>query len=514
MIDPITLYILEEQGIMEGYCLKCAICGKQVEIVKDGQGPLSCCNKRMFVMSGNPESASESKIQPFTEQEEQQFLERVIVERAVLNMAIDEFEKLDMLESKEHLTEEELLELKKTRNILQRAADVIGQTGYYKRKKDLMRLRKKTTPQMRKKMKDSFKSALKKKPGLASVVAKAKKIRGLTKTQGAALRREVGKRLGGDVAGYTKMGRIKDREWVKQRERTAVAKKKIKLQRKERKKQEKAAIKHFRKTGKWVQSPSKPKSKKPQYKSKEDKSFSGNAWMGAEALNLEMELDALIAENQKKVSEVKTGGRLDKAIKRLDRWSKEGILIKKYHPSDKRARQKDSEKKVNEDTLKEYTKNPDGSITFSAADVEKARERSSTYSGGKKHREEEYNKKYGASSIKGFLKMLKGEGFTNDDLKQLISEVLIEAEGMGKLPKGWNQDSLKKFSKSLTGKEGTKKDFFKKCVEKMKGKMDSPEGFCASVKDEMHGSTYWRGKDKSPQEAGKDVKAHQNVDRG
>ena len=45
----------------------------------------------------------------------------------------------------------------------------------------------------------------------------------------------------------------------------------------------------------------------------------------------------------------------------------------------------------------------------------------------------------------------------------------------------------------------------------MKNRMENPEGFCASVKDEAHDSTYWRGKGKSPQEVGKDVKKHKNV---
>ena len=86
-----------------------------------------------------------------------------------------------------------------------------------------------------------------------------------------------------------------------------------------------------------------------------------------------------------------------------------------------------------------------------------------------------------------------------------------EAEGMEGLPKGWTNKSVRKFSKSLTGKEGTQKDFFERCVNKMKGKVSNPEAFCASVKDELHGSTYWRGKGKTPQQAGKDVKAKQNV---
>jgi len=86
-----------------------------------------------------------------------------------------------------------------------------------------------------------------------------------------------------------------------------------------------------------------------------------------------------------------------------------------------------------------------------------------------------------------------------------------KAEGWEGLPKGWTQKSVGKFAKSLTGKEGTKEGFFEKCVKKMKGKVSNPDAFCAAAKDELHGSTYWRGKDKSPQEAGKDVKKHQNV---
>lgn len=91
---------------------------------------------------------------------------------------------------------------------------------------------------------------------------------------------------------------------------------------------------------------------------------------------------------------------------------------------------------------------------------------------------------------------------------------MAEAEGMEGLPKGWTQSSLKKFAKSLTGKEGTQKGFFDKCVKKMQGKIDNPEAFCASAKDELHGSTMWRGKGKTPQQVGKDVKAKQNVKRG
>lgn len=98
--------------------------------------------------------------------------------------------------------------------------------------------------------------------------------------------------------------------------------------------------------------------------------------------------------------------------------------------------------------------------------------------------------------------------------KQMQQQQVAEAEGWHGLPKGWKQSSLKKFSKSLTGKDATKKGFFDKCVKRMQGKIDNPEAFCAATKDEAHGSTFWRGKGKSPQQTGKDVKRIRNVQRG
>lgn len=86
-----------------------------------------------------------------------------------------------------------------------------------------------------------------------------------------------------------------------------------------------------------------------------------------------------------------------------------------------------------------------------------------------------------------------------------------KAEGWEGLPKGWTQKSLQKFAKSLTGKKGTEEGFFDACVKKMKGKINDPEKFCAAAKDELHGSTYWRGAGKSEKEAKKDVKQKQNV---
>lgn len=86
-----------------------------------------------------------------------------------------------------------------------------------------------------------------------------------------------------------------------------------------------------------------------------------------------------------------------------------------------------------------------------------------------------------------------------------------EAEGMEGLPKGWTQSSVKKFAKSLTGKAAEKKGFFDKCVEKVKGKFDNPEAFCAAVKDEVEGSTFWRGKDKPEKKAQQQTARKQNV---
>jgi len=81
--------------------------------------------------------------------------------------------------------------------------------------------------------------------------------------------------------------------------------------------------------------------------------------------------------------------------------------------------------------------------------------------------------------------------------------------GFTRYPKGWSNDSVKKFGKTLSKrmKGGVKsKGFFDKCVNKMRGKVDNPEGFCAGVKDETYGSTGWRGKGKSPGQVSADVK--------
>lgn len=61
------------------------------------------------------------------------------------------------------------------------------------------------------------------------------------------------------------------------------------------------------------------------------------------------------------------------------------------------------------------------------------------------------------------------------------------ASGWKKLPKGWTEKSVEKFYKSIGGE-------FDACVEKMRGNVDNPEAFCASLIDEVKGTTEWRKK--------------------
>ena len=60
---------------------------------------------------------------------------------------------------------------------------------------------------------------------------------------------------------------------------------------------------------------------------------------------------------------------------------------------------------------------------------------------------------------------------------------------------GWTKASVQKFGKTI-GKDPGKPGFFDACTTKMKGRVDDPEGFCASLKDKYYGDTKWRGKDK------------------
>lgn len=75
--------------------------------------------------------------------------------------------------------------------------------------------------------------------------------------------------------------------------------------------------------------------------------------------------------------------------------------------------------------------------------------------------------------------------------------------------KGWTEESIKKFEKTI-GIKATEKGFFDACVLRMTPKegfdKKKAEGFCASLKDLAHDSVYWRGKSKTKKEIKKDVK--------
>ena len=99
-------------------------------------------------------------------------------------------------------------------------------------------------------------------------------------------------------------------------------------------------------------------------------------------------------------------------------------------------------------------------------------------------------------------------------VKDYLQAIQIHEIGFEKLPKGWTSKSVKKTGETIAKDVGMKspkdKGFFEKCVEKMRGKVDSPEGYCAALKDEAFGgdkaSTYWRGKGKTKKEVVKKMR--------
>lgn len=65
-------------------------------------------------------------------------------------------------------------------------------------------------------------------------------------------------------------------------------------------------------------------------------------------------------------------------------------------------------------------------------------------------------------------------------------ERIAEAEGnkwKGPLPKGWTDESRKKFWDSLTAKAPKHK--VTQCIKRMQGKVDNPGAFCASLADRV-----------------------------
>lgn len=67
---------------------------------------------------------------------------------------------------------------------------------------------------------------------------------------------------------------------------------------------------------------------------------------------------------------------------------------------------------------------------------------------------------------------------------------LIRNGAWDKLPKGWTQESLESFWKTLTGRNKHK---VTACIEKMKDKIDNPGAFCASLADKIEGPEWRKG---------------------
>jgi hypothetical protein len=63
-----------------------------------------------------------------------------------------------------------------------------------------------------------------------------------------------------------------------------------------------------------------------------------------------------------------------------------------------------------------------------------------------------------------------------------VEQILAEGGDWEGMPTGWTQDSAKKFWESLTG---DRKHKITKCIEKMKGDVDDPGAFCASLAREV-----------------------------
>lgn len=79
---------------------------------------------------------------------------------------------------------------------------------------------------------------------------------------------------------------------------------------------------------------------------------------------------------------------------------------------------------------------------------------------------------------------------TNPKTRPVLLPLLQKEAAWESLPKGWTEDSVKKFWSSLTGDAEHK---VTSCISDMEGKVDDPGAFCASLKDKIEGSTEWRG---------------------
>ena len=82
----------------------------------------------------------------------------------------------------------------------------------------------------------------------------------------------------------------------------------------------------------------------------------------------------------------------------------------------------------------------------------------------------------------------------NPEVRKALFALRVDA-AWESLPKGWTDESAKKFWDSLTGEAKHK---VTKCIEKMKGNMDDPGAFCASLADLVDPG--WRSRRASSEE--------------
>ena len=94
------------------------------------------------------------------------------------------------------------------------------------------------------------------------------------------------------------------------------------------------------------------------------------------------------------------------------------------------------------------------------------------------------------------------------DIIERIDEMLVEDDAENRLAR-WG----KTFGKNH-GKYPDEKGFHELCVTHMEGNIDDAPAYCARVKDNYMGSSYWRGKGKTKKEVDTAVKEHPNVKKG
>lgn len=96
-----------------------------------------------------------------------------------------------------------------------------------------------------------------------------------------------------------------------------------------------------------------------------------------------------------------------------------------------------------------------------------------------------------SSTDRDFIHLAK----TDPEIRAALSPIVREAAGWDRLPKGWTQDSVKRFWSTLTGDAKHK---VTKCIERMRDHMEEPGGFCASIADMVDPG--WRSRPRTASE--------------